>query len=97
MFLNSGTAILNLCLMEGKVEALKPRSRQDSVDLPMLIVNGIQLADAEGQLREIGDLKVRHTGKKSAIAEAKEADRKVAPEERGSVRAICAIGRERDV
>ncbi|MFN6963992.1 MAG: phenylalanine--tRNA ligase subunit alpha [Pyrinomonadaceae bacterium] len=45
---------------------------------------GGDLANAEAQLREIGELKVRHTGKKSAIAEAKKLIGKVAPEERGA-------------
>ena len=34
-------------------------------------LEGLSLSDAEASLREIGELKVVHTGKKSAIAEAK--------------------------
>ena len=48
------------------------------------------LSDAESLLREVGELKIRHTGKKSAIAEAKKLIGKVAPEERG---AFGQIGR----
>lgn len=48
-----------------------------------LIANGSSLADIEASLREVGDIKVRHTGKKSALAESKKLIGKVAPEERG--------------
>ena len=51
----------------------------DSLDL-----NGGGLADAEATLRELGELKVRHTGKKSALAEAKKMIGRVAPEERSA-------------
>lgn len=51
----------------------------DSLDL-----NGGGLADAEAKLRELGELKVRHTGKKSALAEAKKMIGRVAPEERSA-------------
>lgn len=48
-----------------------------------LELNGSGLADAEALLREVGDVKVRHTGKKSALAGAKRLIGKVAAEERG--------------
>lgn len=51
----------------------------DSLDL-----NGGGLADAEAKLRELGELKVRHTGKKSTLAEAKKMIGRVAPEERSA-------------
>jgi phenylalanyl-tRNA synthetase alpha chain len=41
------------------------------------------LDEAEASLRTLGELKVRHTGKKSGIANAKKLIGKVAPEERG--------------
>jgi len=47
-------------------------------------VDGLSLSDAETALRVIGELKVKHTGKKSAIADAKKLIGKVAPEERGA-------------
>ncbi|MEP6703816.1 MAG: phenylalanine--tRNA ligase subunit alpha, partial [Acidobacteriota bacterium] len=48
-----------------------------------LDINGGSLSHAETLLREIGELKVRHTGKKSAIAGAKKLIGKVSAEERG--------------
>ena len=48
-----------------------------------LRVDGISLTGAEALLREIGELKVKHTGKKSEIAGAMKLIGKVAPEERG--------------
>ncbi len=48
-----------------------------------LELNGSGLADAEALLREVGDVKVRHTGKKSALAGVKKLIGKVAAEERG--------------
>ncbi len=45
---------------------------------------GIGLADAETLLREVGELKVKHTGKKSEIAGAMKLIGKVAPEERSN-------------
>ena len=47
-------------------------------------VDGLSLSDAETALRVIGELKVKYTGKKSAIADAKKLIGKVAPEERGT-------------
>jgi len=47
-----------------------------------LSLNGGSLADAEALLREINELKLRHTGKKSEIAGAMKLVGKVAPEER---------------
>ncbi|MFN2501552.1 MAG: phenylalanine--tRNA ligase subunit alpha [Pyrinomonadaceae bacterium] len=48
-----------------------------------LQLGGIALSDAEAMLREVGELKIKHTGKKSAIARAMKLVGKVAPEERG--------------
>ena len=45
--------------------------------------DGQSLTDAEALLREVDALKVRHTGKKSALAESKKLIGKVSPEERG--------------
>src|SRR5215510_5696562 len=49
-----------------------------------LRLDGLSLQDAEAKLRELGELKVKHTGKKSPIADAKKLIGKVAPEERGA-------------
>jgi len=48
-----------------------------------LSLNGIGLSDAETLLREVGEVKIRHTGKKSAIAGTMKLIGKVPPEERG--------------
>ncbi|MEO6050989.1 MAG: phenylalanine--tRNA ligase subunit alpha [Pyrinomonadaceae bacterium] len=49
-----------------------------------LSLDGIAITDAELMLRELGELKIRHTGKKSSIAAAMKLIGKVAPEERGT-------------
>ena len=48
-----------------------------------LNLNGSSLADIEALLREMGEIKVRHTGKKSALAESKKLIGKIAAEQRG--------------
>jgi len=58
-------------------------------------LDGIALSDAEAQLRELGEIKVKHTGKKSAIAGAMKLIGKVAPEDRGAFgQFVQAISRE---
>jgi phenylalanyl-tRNA synthetase alpha chain len=47
-------------------------------------LNGLSLRDAENLQRELGELRVRHTGKKSEIAGAKKLIGRVAAEERGA-------------
>ena len=49
-----------------------------------LSVDGLAIADAEVALRDLGELKIRHTGKKSPIAGAMKLIGKVAPEDRSS-------------
>jgi phenylalanyl-tRNA synthetase alpha chain len=72
--------------MEAKqaVEAIRDSFEQEFGRFADLALDGITLSDAEGLLRELGELKIRHTGKKSAIADAKKLIGKVAPEERGT-------------
>ena len=65
-----------------QVEAALSAFSKDFVRFDGLALNG-SLAEAESRLRELADLKIRHIGKKSAIAEAKKLIGKVAPEERG--------------
>jgi phenylalanyl-tRNA synthetase alpha chain len=50
-----------------------------------LRLDGLGLADAEAMLRGLGELKVRHAGKKAAISDAKKLIGKAAPEERGEI------------
>jgi phenylalanyl-tRNA synthetase alpha chain len=66
-----------------KVQAVGDAFTKDFARFANLNLDGSSLADAESVLREVADLRVRHTGKKSAIAEAKKLIGKVAPEERG--------------
>jgi phenylalanyl-tRNA synthetase alpha chain len=47
-------------------------------------IDGLNLADAENLSRELSELKIKHTGKKSEIANAKKLIGRVAPEERGA-------------
>jgi len=47
-------------------------------------INVLHLADAEDLSRELGELKTKHTGKKSELANSKKLIGRVAPEERGA-------------
>ena len=67
-----------------QVEAAKNAFVKDFDKFDDLELNGIALAEAEAKLREIGELRVRHTGKKSELAATKKLIGKVAPEERGA-------------
>ena len=72
--------------MEAKeqIESVRRAFANEFAPFAGLSLNGGSLADAEAKLREVGELKVRHTGKKSALAEAKKLIGKVAPDERGA-------------
>src|ERR1044071_9093651 len=47
-------------------------------------INSLSLSVAENLQREISEFKIKHTGKKSEIANAKKLIGRVAPEERGA-------------
>ena len=66
-----------------QVESARAAFANDFDRYETLSLDGSTLADAEGILRAVGELKQRHTGKKSAIAAAKKLIGKVAAEERG--------------
>jgi phenylalanyl-tRNA synthetase alpha chain len=66
-----------------KVQAAHEAFNAEFEHFQDLDLNGAALPDAEAMLREIGDVRVRHTGKKSGLAESKKLIGKVAPEERG--------------
>ncbi len=66
-----------------KVEAVRTAFAQEFARFADLNLDGTSLADAEALMKEVGDLRVRHTGKKSAIAATMKLIGKVAPEERG--------------
>ena len=67
-----------------KVEAVKAAFVNEFAQYAALSFDGISLEGAEAKLREVAELKIKHTGKKSAIAGAMKLIGKVAPEERGS-------------
>ena len=68
---------------KSQVEAARAAFANDFDRFSSLDLNGSSLADAEAFLRSVSELKVRHTGKKSAIAAAKKLIGKVPPQERG--------------
>ncbi|OAV84573.1 hypothetical protein PTTG_31183 [Puccinia triticina 1-1 BBBD Race 1] len=47
-------------------------------------IKDLSLSDAENLQRELGELKTKHTGKKSELANSKKLIGRVAPEERGA-------------
>jgi phenylalanyl-tRNA synthetase alpha chain len=67
-----------------QIEGIREAFEQEFGRFADLSLNGAGLSDAEALLREVGELKIKHTGKKSAIADAKKLIGKVAPEERGT-------------
>ena len=67
-----------------KVEAIRTVFTTEFERFADLSLDGTPLSDAEAMLRELGELKIKHTSKKSAIADAKKLIGKVAPEERGN-------------
>jgi phenylalanyl-tRNA synthetase alpha chain len=78
-----------------KVESAKLAFTEDIARFESLELNGSGLADAEGLLRELGDLRIRHTGKKSELAQSKKLIGKVAAEERGTFgQHVQAVERE---
>src|SRR5688500_18338188 len=66
-----------------QVEAARTAFVNEFERFAELDLNGGSLTDADTLMRELSDLKVRHTGKKSAIAAAKKLIGKVPVEERG--------------
>ncbi|MGD9561047.1 MAG: phenylalanine--tRNA ligase subunit alpha [Pyrinomonadaceae bacterium] len=65
------------------VEVAREAFDRDFEKFNDLNLNGSGIADVEAMLREVGEVKIRHTGKKSALAESKKLIGKVAPEQRG--------------
>ncbi|MCC6329171.1 MAG: phenylalanine--tRNA ligase subunit alpha [Acidobacteria bacterium] len=65
------------------VEAAREAFDRDFEKFNELNPNGSGLADIEALLREVGEIKIRHTGKKSALAESKKLIGKIAAEQRG--------------
>lgn len=67
-----------------QVKAIGEAFEQEFGRFADLQTDGLWLADAENFSRELSELKIKHTGKKSAIAEAKKLVGRVAPEERSA-------------
>ena len=66
-----------------QVEAARTAFVDDFQRFAEIDLSSRSLTDAEAMIKEVGDIKVRHTGKKSAIAAAKKLIGKVPAEERG--------------
>ena len=80
-----------------KVEAVRGAFLDEFAPLNSLDIQGITLTAAEAALRELSEIKIRHTGKKSAIAETMKLIGKVAPEERGAFgQLVQSVGKEID-
>ncbi len=69
---------------KAKVEAVRKAFIDEFSLFANLNFDGITLVDAQQKLRELGELKIRHLGKKSSIAAAKKLIGKVSPEHRGA-------------
>ncbi|MGH9947899.1 MAG: phenylalanine--tRNA ligase subunit alpha [Pyrinomonadaceae bacterium] len=69
---------------EKEIENIREAFEQEFGRFADLLLDSISFDEAESLLRKLGDLKVKHTGKKSAIAGAMKLIGKVAPEERGN-------------
>ena len=65
-----------------RVEAVRTAFLNEFAPYAGVSLDGASLDDVETKLREVGELKVHHTGKKSAIAETMKLVGRVAPEER---------------
>jgi phenylalanyl-tRNA synthetase alpha chain len=77
--------LLSLAFMsdvQAQIESLKAAFMEELGHLSEASVDGIQLPEAEAQLKQVAQAKVKYTGKKSQLAELKKAIGKVAPEER---------------
>lgn len=69
---------------KAKVEAARASFTTDFARYAHPELNGASLSDAETMLREVADLRIRHTGKKSELAAAKKLIGKVSTEERSA-------------
>ncbi len=70
---------------KAQVEQIGEAFEQEFGRFADLRLDGVSLPDAEALLRELGELKVKHTGKKSAVSGAMRLIGGVAPEERAAL------------
>lgn len=66
-----------------QIEEIREAFEQEFERFADLSLDGLPLAEAESMLRELGELKIRHSGKKSAISRAMKLIGQVSPQERG--------------
>ena len=67
-----------------QADAAREAFQTDFARFTSVSENNLPLADAENLQRELADVRVKHTGKKSEIANLKKLIGQVAPEERGT-------------
>ena len=67
-----------------QIDEIREAFEQEFGRFADLGIDGMSLIDAEAALRELGELKIRQTGKKAAISEAKKLIGRVPTEERGA-------------
>ena len=98
MQLGNGRQQLNSFAMTDEirqVEEIRKAFEQEFGRFADLSFDGVGLADAEALLRDLNELKIKHTGKKSAIADAMKLIGKVAPEERGNFgQLVQSVGKD---
>ncbi len=70
--------------IDRQVDEIREAFEQEFGRFADLSVDGIAIGDAEALLRGLGELKIKHTGKKSSIAGAMKLIGKVAPEDRAA-------------
>ncbi|HUR97958.1 MAG TPA: phenylalanine--tRNA ligase subunit alpha [Pyrinomonadaceae bacterium] len=70
--------------VQAQIESLKAAFIEEIGHLSDVSVDGILLPEAEAQLKQVGEAKVKFTGKKSKLADLKKTIGKVAPEERAA-------------
>ena len=78
----------------GQITELMERLASEIAPLDSLGLDGLSVQDAETKLREVGDLRVKLTGKKSELAAAMKKIGAVAPEQRAEfAQAVQAINK----
>ncbi len=79
----------------GQIQDLRTRLDGELGALSAISADGLSLADAETRLREVGEIKVRLTGKKSELAATKKRIGSVAADERAEfAQAVQSLERE---
>jgi hypothetical protein len=76
-----------------QIEQIRQRFETDFENFSHLSngTNGLSLADAENLQREINELKTKHTGKKSELANSKKTDWSSRARRTRRIRLVCSI------